>query len=575
MADCSCFKSFFFEYETNKVVVFKSPHLGVLKWAIQAGVLIYICIILIVEKRYQDKDSVISSVHTKVKGVAQTDSRIWDTAEYTLPLQGLSAFFVITNVITTENQTQGVCPETPTPQTICSTDKVCKKGYIVPRSNGIQTGKCIKYNANVRTCEISAWCPVESDRQAPEPAVLNSAENFTVLIKNNIHFPIFNYTTRNILPQFNVSCMFNKTTDPQCPIFRLGDIVEEAGESFSKMAVEGGIMGIQINWDCNLDRLSYHCRPKYSFRRLDDKKATEAVHPFYNFRFAKYYKHADGTEARTLIKAYGIRFDILVFGTAGKFDFFELVIYIGSSLSYFGMATFFIDCFLTSRHCCCKKIPAKEFYSLKKSKTFSGPLYVLMYVSFVDEDHIIFVNKKLDDSLQNSEGKKVQKHTGSIPDDVSNLPPGLEAASPSVPHSDHDMLLASNIELNPLQKDADSPPWCHCGKCHSMFTFQEQLCCRRSPGPCITSAYLFERLVLSRSALEFMLSYSDPFLNTNNEHITAKFRHCAYSQYIRWRFGSKVLMHYCVIPSCCRWTIRNKYPKADGKYHSFIPKPVS
>lgn len=36
---------------------------------------------------------------------------------------------------------------------------------------------------------------------------------------------------------------------------------------------------------------------------------------FLHYRFAKYYKQANGKEERTLIKAYGIRFDILVFGT--------------------------------------------------------------------------------------------------------------------------------------------------------------------------------------------------------------------------------------------------------------------
>lgn len=33
------------------------------------------------------------------------------------------------------------------------------------------------------------------------------------------------------------------------------------------------------------------------------------------FRFAKYYRTAEGEEVRTLIKAYGIRFDVIVFGT--------------------------------------------------------------------------------------------------------------------------------------------------------------------------------------------------------------------------------------------------------------------
>lgn len=32
-------------------------------------------------------------------------------------------------------------------------------------------------------------------------------------------------------------------------------------------------------------------------------------------RFAKYYQTLDGKETRTLIKAYGIRFDVIVFGT--------------------------------------------------------------------------------------------------------------------------------------------------------------------------------------------------------------------------------------------------------------------
>uniref|UniRef100_A0A674JQ16 Purinergic receptor P2X 7 n=1 Tax=Terrapene triunguis TaxID=2587831 RepID=A0A674JQ16_9SAUR len=98
--------------------------------------------VLVTDKRYQKKDSVISSIHTKVKGVVQTDSRIWDTAEYTIPMQGIDSFFVITNIIMTENQFQNVCPE-------------------------VTTGRCVKYNATIKTCEVSAWCPVESMKGAP------------------------------------------------------------------------------------------------------------------------------------------------------------------------------------------------------------------------------------------------------------------------------------------------------------------------------------------------------------------------------------------------------------------------
>ncbi|XP_070619294.1 P2X purinoceptor 7 isoform X2 [Erythrolamprus reginae] len=378
MAACSSLSSVC-QYETKKVLRIYSVWYGSLKWLIHLIVTLYVSIVLLADRRYQKKDSVISSVHMKVKGVSQTDRRVWDTAEYTIPGQGVNSFFVLTNIITTENQVQGLCPEFPLAKAVCNTDKSCTKGRVDPQGNGIQTGKCVKYNSTVNTCEVYAWCPVESAKTAPKPAILESAENFTVLIKNNVHFPKFDYTTRNIPPEFNISCIYSKHQASLCPIFRLGDILEEAGEKFSELAIQGGIIGIEINWDCNLDAWGNRCRPNYGFRRLDDKRTNEGLYPGYNFRFARYYKQPGGKEERTLIKAYGIRFDILIFGTAGKFNFFELVVYIGSVLSYFGMAEFFVDCLLTSStgFCCCKPDPVKEYYYNKKCQEVLGPRNML------------------------------------------------------------------------------------------------------------------------------------------------------------------------------------------------------
>lgn len=119
------------------------------------------------------------------------------------------------------------------------------------------------------------------------PAFLQGAENFTILVKNNIWYPKFNFSKRNILPTFSSSylknCIYDAQTDPFCPIFRLGKIVEAAGQNFQEMAVEGGVMGLQINWDCNLDRAASHCVPKYSFRRLDNKDSANTISPGYNF----------------------------------------------------------------------------------------------------------------------------------------------------------------------------------------------------------------------------------------------------------------------------------------------------
>ncbi|NXM01929.1 P2RX4 protein, partial [Tyrannus savana] len=259
-----------------------------------------------------------------------------------LLVQGENTVFVMTNVILTLNQSQGHCPEVPDDKTECQVkNNSCKSGYVSTQSNGIQTGECVSYNSSVMTCEVFAWCPVEDDNHIPKPAFLQAAENFTLLVKNNIWYRKFNFSKRNILPSINSTylknCIYDAHTDPFCPIFRLRQIVEAAGQNFQEMAVEGGVMALQINWDCNLDRDASHCVPKYSFRRLDSKDTAHTVSPGYNFRFAKYYKNSDGIESRTLVKAYGIRFHIVVFGKAGKFDVIPTMINIGSGLALFGV----------------------------------------------------------------------------------------------------------------------------------------------------------------------------------------------------------------------------------------------
>lgn len=38
------------------------------------------------------------------------------------------------------------------------------------------------------------------------------------------------------------------------------------------VSVQGGVIGVFINWKCNLDIDPSHCKPTYSFRRLDLRK---------------------------------------------------------------------------------------------------------------------------------------------------------------------------------------------------------------------------------------------------------------------------------------------------------------
>ncbi|XP_046496305.1 P2X purinoceptor 7 [Equus quagga] len=581
-----------FQYETNKVTRIQSMNYGTIKWICHLIVFSYVIFALVSDKRYQRKEPLISSVHTKVKGIAEVREEIiesgvkkvvqsvFDTADYTFPLQG-NSFFVMTNFLKTEGQEQGLCPEYPTRRTLCSSDRGCKKGWMDPQSKGIQTGRCIVYKGNQKTCEVSAWCPIEAVEEAPRPALLNSAENFTVLIKNNIDFPGHNYTTRNFLPGLNITCTFHKTQNPQCPIFRLGDIFRETGDHFSDVAIQGGIMGIEIYWDCNLDRWFHRCRPKYSFRRLDDKTASESSYPGYNFRYAKYYKE-NNVEKRTLIKVFGIRFDILVFGTGGKFDIIQLIVFVGSTLSYFGLATLFIDFLIntySSKFCrssiypCCKycePCSVNEYYYRKKCESIVEPKPTLKYVSFVDESHIRMVDQQLlGRSLQDVKGEKVPRPSMDFTD-LSRLPLSLQ--DPHVtPGQPEDIQLLSE-EVTPRHKD--SPHWCQCGNClpsqlPESHRCLEELCCRKKMGACITTSELFRKLVLSRRVLQFLLLYQEPLLVLDADSTNSQLRHCAYRCYATWRFGSQDLADFAILPSCCRWRIRREFPKSEGQYSGF------
>ncbi|XP_063811900.1 P2X purinoceptor 5 isoform X1 [Pseudophryne corroboree] len=344
-----------FDYKTEKYVIAKNKKVGILFRVIQLSILAYLVgWVFVVKKGYQDTDtSIQSSVITKLKGVAYTNTselgpRLWDVVDYVIPPQGENVFFLVTNLIVTPNQRQDKCRESfGIPDAVCLKNSDCPEGEPVIAGNGVKTGRCLKTGAinTTGTCEIFAWCPLEK-KQKPEVPLLGKAENFTVYIKNSIRFPKFAFSKTNILntkdDSFLKTCRYGKENH-YCPIFHLGKIVSWTGNEFQDMAMEGGVIGIQIEWDCNLDKDASECHPQYSFTRLDNKFTEKSVSSGYNFRYAKYYRDINGTDYRTLIKAYGIRFDIMVNGKAGKFNIIPTIINIGSGLALMGAGAFFCD----------------------------------------------------------------------------------------------------------------------------------------------------------------------------------------------------------------------------------------
>ncbi|XP_055113909.1 P2X purinoceptor 1 isoform X8 [Symphalangus syndactylus] len=335
--------AFLFEYDTPRMVLVRNKKVGVIFRLIQLVVLVYVIgWVFLYEKGYQTSSGLISSVSVKLKGLAVTQlpglgPQVWDVADYVFPAQH---------------------PEGG----ICKDDSGCTPGKAKRKAQGIRTGKCVAFNDTVKTCEIFGWCPVEVDDDIPRPALLREAENFTLFIKNSISFPRFKVNRRNLVEEVNAAymktCLYHKTLHPLCPVFQLGYVVQESGQNFSTLAEKGGVVGITIDWHCDLDWHVRHCRPIYEFHGLYEEKN---LSPGFNFRFARHFVE-NGTNYRHLFKVFGIRFDILVDGKAGKFDIIPTMTTVGSGIGIFGVATVLCDLLLLHI------LPKRHYYKQKKFK---------------------------------------------------------------------------------------------------------------------------------------------------------------------------------------------------------------
>ncbi|XP_035196201.1 P2X purinoceptor 6 isoform X3 [Oxyura jamaicensis] len=333
------------DYKTEKFALTRNRRVGLLHRLLQLAVLGYLLgWVLVVRRGYQDTDAAPHvSVITKLKGVSVTRakdarSRLWDAADYASPPQGENVLFLVTNFIATAKQAQGTCPESPSVlDGMCTEDVDCPVGNPVVHGNGIKTGKCVMFNTTHSTCEIYGWCPVENNT-LPRKPLLAEAENFTLFIKNTVNFTKFNFSKGNTLqtndPTYFKSCTYDPFFNPSCPVFRIGDVVEAAGETFGDLALLGGSISIRIEWDCDLDQPTAQCQPRYSFILVDRR---------YNFRTASYYWDSQRRPYRSLMKLYGIRFDISVHGQAGKFSIIPAAVSFGTGIAFFGAATVVCD----------------------------------------------------------------------------------------------------------------------------------------------------------------------------------------------------------------------------------------
>jgi len=332
-------------------VTIKNWKLGSLHYLIQLGILFYIIgWVIVIKQGYQGVGPLIGSSNIKAKGNAyyQTNDsfEIWDEYDAVYPFKEQDAFFITTNFEVTYNQSRGTCYSDSSPQ--CNATNPCPVN--ASTGMGITNGTC----SDDGYCWLRAWCPQELDN--PPNQLLVGIPDFTVFVKVNVKFPTYGVLVDNV----------GYALTPGVNFWSIGDMLSSADVSYESVNVDGTVIAVIVEWDCDLDKPTSDCTPSFTFTRIDNPSQFS---PGFNFRYAHYYwipsSNMNGpvpgrTEYRDLFKVYGIRFVYMVSGQARKFDIIPLMLNFGSGLALLGIATVVTDLLVLY------VVPNKKFYQTMK-----------------------------------------------------------------------------------------------------------------------------------------------------------------------------------------------------------------
>lgn len=128
------------------------------------------------------------------------------------------------------------------------------------------------------------------------------------------------------------------------------------------------------------------------------------------------------------------------------------------------------------------------------------------------------------------------------------------------------------------QPPALQPTWCVCTNCQEMPTDLERKCCGEPADSCISMMPHMDQFILMEGVLTFARRLWNDIRAERDVagpgESNKQFRHAAYRQYVLWQHGVLGQGRRVVIPSCCVWRIRQRYPDPLGQYKGFVPSRV-
>ncbi|XP_033103334.1 P2X purinoceptor 7-like isoform X6 [Anneissia japonica] len=116
------------------------------------------------------------------------------------------------------------------------------------------------------------------------------------------------------------------------------------------------------------------------------------------------------------------------------------------------------------------------------------------------------------------------------------------------------------------------PDWCVCSYCKEMPTDLERLCCNMKPELCLSKEVTMDAYVLNELSLAFSRARKRDFrqiAELEPEEQNKSNRHHSYMLFIYWRHQRLLRGDRRIIPSCCVWRIRDKFPSPTRTYRGF------
>lgn len=185
------------------------------------------------------------------------------------------------------------------------------------------------------------------------PKINYQAFDYVLFVKNYVEFTTPNFYLSNInssvIPKSKIEdCEYDPKENPFCPKFRIIDILERIEDNATEhqsMFTNGSLIEIKINWQCNLDHNSKHCKPQYAFKRLDVRPfSANPFNPGSTFITSNhFFVENDQVLHRIHRNIYNLHIIVSVTGEVGKFDLFQTTTSIGSFVGIFSAGTIACD----------------------------------------------------------------------------------------------------------------------------------------------------------------------------------------------------------------------------------------